>query len=646
MSDDHVYLSLAEGHDDDARWAYGTGFEDPLHGVDTTVPEGVDAGELAAVCVALGDDALVSAQRLAEWTTRAPELEEEVALANIGLDLLGQARLLYSRAGQADGTGRGEDAYAYFRDADDFRNVRLAELPGGDFAFSIVRLLVLSSWRLAHFERLVDAPRPGPRGDRGQGRQGADVPPAVRRRMGRAARRRHGGVAPADPHGHGASRPRTSVSCSPPTTCGTRSPPCSGRSPRRPGCRCRCTGRCPGAGRDRRPHRASGAAARRVAERGPRPPGGDMVTTLPLDARRARHIAEQVPDPELPMLTLADLGVLRDVELTEDGTVVASLTPTYSGCPAMAEMRADVAARLRAAGYTRVEIRTVLDPPWTTDWITDTGRRKLDRTRHRPTRRGTPAARSPLLLSPTRRSVRLPPLRLGGHRGDLPLRRHVLQGPVALPRLPRAVRARQGDLMEGLKEEPTGGPRVEPGPGGCRARPRLLPARLPRPVPSPRRYARVPAAVRSSTPCGSPPCEPLCEDAAAVGFEIPAELAEEFAFAPGQSLTLRREIDGRDERRSYSICSPAGSAPRIGVRVVPGGLFSSWLVNGVRPGDTVEVMGPDRLLHPRPRRPRPPRADRGGLRHHAHGVHRRVRPGRRPPLDASPSSTATGAPAP
>ncbi|MYS49494.1 phenylacetate-CoA oxygenase subunit PaaI, partial [Streptomyces sp. SID6013] len=120
----------------------------------------VDAGALAADCVALADDALVSAQRLAEWVTRAPELEEEVALANIGLDLLGQARLLYSRAGQVDGTGRDEDAYAYFREADDFRNVRLAELPGGDFAFTVVRLLVLSSWRLAHFRRLETHPDP------------------------------------------------------------------------------------------------------------------------------------------------------------------------------------------------------------------------------------------------------------------------------------------------------------------------------------------------------------------------------------------------------------------------------------------------------------------------------------------------------
>ncbi|MFE5185952.1 1,2-phenylacetyl-CoA epoxidase subunit PaaD [Streptomyces sp. NPDC056628] len=132
-----------------------------------------------------------------------------------------------------------------------------------------------------------------------------------------------------------------------------------------------------------------------------------MVTTL-LDARRARHIAAQVPDPELPMLTLADLGVLRDVEMTEDGTVVASLTPTYSGCPAMAEMRADVAARLRAAGYPRVEIRTVLHPPWTSDWITRAGRAKL--AEHGiappgPAPRGGPVA---LVLSPTRHAVACP----------------------------------------------------------------------------------------------------------------------------------------------------------------------------------------------------------------------------------------------
>ncbi|WP_217139821.1 1,2-phenylacetyl-CoA epoxidase subunit PaaD [Streptomyces sp. AC627_RSS907] len=131
-----------------------------------------------------------------------------------------------------------------------------------------------------------------------------------------------------------------------------------------------------------------------------------MVTATP-DTRHARHVAEQVPDPELPMLTLADLGVLREVEVTADGTVVASLTPTYSGCPAMAEMRADVAARLREAGYARVEIRTVLDPPWSSDWITESGRRKLAEHGIAP-----PAAapRGPvsLVLSPARRTVPCP----------------------------------------------------------------------------------------------------------------------------------------------------------------------------------------------------------------------------------------------
>lgn len=92
---------------------------------------------------------------------------------------------------------------------------------------------------------------------------------------------------------------------------------------------------------------------------------------------RALRIAAAVPDPELPMLTLADLGVLHGVEVAPEGTVVVRLTPTYAGCPAVAEMRAEVAARLLAAGFADVRVVTVLDPPWTTDRITDEGRRKL-----------------------------------------------------------------------------------------------------------------------------------------------------------------------------------------------------------------------------------------------------------------------------
>ncbi|MEV6641303.1 1,2-phenylacetyl-CoA epoxidase subunit PaaE [Amycolatopsis sp. NPDC051371] len=84
----------------------------------------------------------------------------------------------------------------------------------------------------------------------------------------------------------------------------------------------------------------------------------------------------------------------------------------------------------------------------------------------------------------------------------------------------------------------------------------------------------------------------LCDDAVAVTFDVPASLSEDYDFKPGQSLTLRRQVEGRDERRSYSICAAAGAAPRVGVRLVPDGLFSSWLVNEVRPGDTIEVATP------------------------------------------------------
>ena len=96
----------------------------------------------------------------------------------------------------------------------------------------------------------------------------------------------------------------------------------------------------------------------------------------------------------------------------------------------------------------------------------------------------------------------------------------------------------------------------------------------------------------------------LCDDAVAVTFDVPPELAEDYAFRPGQSLTLRRVVDGRDERRSYSICAPAGQPPRIGVREVPGGALSGWLVREVRPGDRIEVQPPSGIVHPGPERAR------------------------------------------
>ncbi|HEY2192685.1 MAG TPA: 1,2-phenylacetyl-CoA epoxidase subunit PaaD [Actinomycetospora sp.] len=99
-----------------------------------------------------------------------------------------------------------------------------------------------------------------------------------------------------------------------------------------------------------------------------------MVTAT---ARDVREVAAQVTDPEMPMLTLADLGVLRSVDTADDGTVVVTITPTYSGCPAVEEMRADLRRRLHHAGHERVDVRVSFSPPWTTDFISDAGRRKL-----------------------------------------------------------------------------------------------------------------------------------------------------------------------------------------------------------------------------------------------------------------------------
>ena len=92
------------------------------------------------------DDSLVLGHRLSEWAGRAPMLEEDMALSNIGLDLIGQARLLYSYAAEVEAAGNDEDKYAYLRDAHQWRNVLLAELPNGDFAKAIVRQLLYSAF--------------------------------------------------------------------------------------------------------------------------------------------------------------------------------------------------------------------------------------------------------------------------------------------------------------------------------------------------------------------------------------------------------------------------------------------------------------------------------------------------------------------
>jgi ring-1,2-phenylacetyl-CoA epoxidase subunit PaaD len=103
----------------------------------------------------------------------------------------------------------------------------------------------------------------------------------------------------------------------------------------------------------------------------------DDDRTLAVDLTRARALAAAVPDPEIPVLTIDDLGVLRDVTRDEDGTVVVAITPTYSGCPAMDAIHADVLTALHEGGFTKARVDLVLSPAWTTDWMSADGRRKL-----------------------------------------------------------------------------------------------------------------------------------------------------------------------------------------------------------------------------------------------------------------------------
>jgi ring-1,2-phenylacetyl-CoA epoxidase subunit PaaD len=132
------------------------------------------------------------------------------------------------------------------------------------------------------------------------------------------------------------------------------------------------------------------------------------VVTAPARAD-AREVVARVLDPEMPVLTLADLGVVRGVEVDGD-RVTVTITPTYSGCPAIEEMRADLSTSLRDAGYGSVEVRTVLSPAWSTDWISEAGRRKLAEAGIAPPGRAARpvAGPVPLTLTAPSSSVRCP----------------------------------------------------------------------------------------------------------------------------------------------------------------------------------------------------------------------------------------------
>lgn len=117
-------------------------------------PVSVDGARLD-YALRLGDTSLVLAQQLGLWVGHAPAIEEDLGLANVALDLLGQARMLLTYAGELEGRGRDEDALAFLREEADYRNLTLAEQPNGDFADTIVRQFLLDAWQLEVYERLV-----------------------------------------------------------------------------------------------------------------------------------------------------------------------------------------------------------------------------------------------------------------------------------------------------------------------------------------------------------------------------------------------------------------------------------------------------------------------------------------------------------
>ena len=272
-----------------------------------------------------------------------------------------------------------------------------------------------------------------------------------------------------------------------------------------------------------------------------------------------RTVAAAVTDPELPLLTLDDLGVLGDV--TVDGeTVVVALMPTYTGCPAMDVMRDDVVAALRPGGLRRrrrpgaagagVELG-----PDQRGGAAQAGRRRDRPARRRLRPRRRPGARSRSRCARRRRAVPLPALRIHRHRGDVAVRRDGVQVAAPLP-VRAASRSSTSRRCDGMTSRST------------------------------------------FHPLAVADVAELCDDAVAITFDVPAELADEFAFRPGQSVTVRRTVDGVEQRRSYSICAPAGAPPRIGVREVPDGAVSTWLVRGVRPGDRIEVQRPSGTFTP------------------------------------------------
>ena len=264
--------------------------------------------------------------------------------------------------------------------------------------------------------------------------------------------------------------------------------------------------------------------------------------------RRLDELVREIEDPELPHVTIGDLGIVRSVTVDGD-TAIVLLTPTYTGCPATEQIRDDVERRRAAAGF-EPDVRMVMSPAWTTDWISRARPATAARGRHRPA--ASPAART--TGSTIVDLVECPTLQLATHAAGLAVRRHGVQGELRVHRLRRAVRV----CSRRCDDVPACGHAVDDRHLRAAARRvgRARPARLrDRHV----RHADTTTVRLHARPARQP--------------------------AP----PVRR---GRGSAQLLDLLAGTDGVLRIAIRQVPDGVFSQWATHELTPGDRVEVTAP------------------------------------------------------
>ena len=511
------------------------------------------------------------AQRLGEWVGHGPVLEEDIALTNVGLDLLGQARLwlaLRRRGRGARSRPRPQRGRARVpaRCAGDFRNLLLVEQPNGNYADTMARQFYFdhgtccccSALARSRDERIAEIAAKARQGSAYHVERSADWV----MRLGDGTDESHarmqaaiddlwtytGEMFAADAIEHRADRapaspPDARARCTPPWRDAVAAVLGEATLTRAGGTWMHGVG---GRGGKQGVHtehlghllaemqflqRAYPGATLVIgaAEHGDRCDGGRAAASAARDRRRAPrgHALAGVPDPEMPVVSIVELGIVRDVR-ADGGTRRRRRHADVLRLPGHRRDRGRSRAALAAAGVDacRIETRARRRRGRPTGWR----RRRATqaaRVRHRAAGRAPRASTSPASARCAARRVAVPCPRCGSTRTRAPVavRLDRVQGALPLPRLPRAVRLLQAALT-----------RREP-------------------VPSPVRRA----------------VERETRDAVAITFDVPDALRDQFRYAPGQHLTLRADIGGQDVRRSYSICSAVhDGALRIAVKKAPG----------------------------------------------------------------------------